>query len=134
MAYLGRIESNGAEAITLPAMPAIAASAAEFTPLEWSVIRLAQGDRLWTIRPAHRVRRLWNWLSGRGNPRLANERLEALRKIAVLSWHFGFTVAGDRVSDFLSAGFSPDHYEMLVNSVRKAQRSRAAPRPTEAFA
>ena len=59
-----------------------------------------------SARPG-RVRRFWNWLAGRVNPELANPQLEALRRIAVLSWHYGFTVAGEDVADFLSAGFSP---------------------------
>lgn len=134
MAYLARIETIGAEPIALSAMTAPIVAADDFTPLEWSVIRLARVDRLWTIRPAGPLRRFWNWWSGRGNPELANERLEALRKIAVLSWHFGFTVPGDDVTDFLSAGFSPDQYELLVRSVRNAQRSRSAPSLTAALA
>jgi hypothetical protein len=134
MAYLGHIESNGAEPIALPPIGSPIVPADEFTALEWSVIRLARIDRLWTIRRALPGRRFWNWLAGRGNPALANERLEALRKISVLSWHFGYTVDGRDVTDFLSAGFSSDQYELLVNSIRKAQRSRVAPRLTRAFA
>ena len=60
-----------------------------------------------------------------GSPELANPRLEALRRISVLSWHFGFTVPGDDVADFLSAGFSPDQYELLVTSIRRALSSSA---------
>jgi hypothetical protein len=92
----------------------------DFSPLEWSVIRNSRVDRLWTIRPSGPVRRLWNWLIGRGNPELANPKLEALRKIAVLTWHFGFTIPGDDVSDFLSAGFSTDQYELMAASVAAA--------------
>ena len=45
---------------------------------------------------------------------------EALRRMAVLSWHFGFTVPGDDVAGFLSQGFSPDQYELMVRSIRAA--------------
>ena len=55
-----------------------------------------------------------------GGPELANERLEALRRMAVLSWHYGFTVPGDDVANFLSQGFSPDQYELMVRSIRAA--------------
>jgi hypothetical protein len=55
-----------------------------------------------------------------GTPELANERLEALRRMAVLSWHFGFTVPGEDVASFLSAGFSPDQYELMVRSISAA--------------
>jgi hypothetical protein len=49
--------------------------------------------------------------------------------MAVLSWHFGFTVPGDDVSDFLSAGFTPDQYELMVGSI-----SAAISNPQRAFA
>ena len=91
-----------------------------FSDLEWSLIRLSRVHKLWTIRSAGRFTRFWNWLVARGNPKLANPRLEALRRAAVLSWHFGFTVPGDDVASFLSAGFTPDQYELMVSSIRAA--------------
>ena len=106
MAYLAKIETLDSQPVTLPA-PAPAKPA--FSPLEWSVIRLARGDGLWTIRTF-----------GRANPRLASERLEALRRMAVLSWIFGFTVPGEDVADFLSAGFTPDQYELMVGRINAA--------------
>jgi len=132
MAYLEQIEISGGTALQSIAAPSV--PAAGFTPLEWSVIRLARRDRLWTIRPAGLIRRFWMGLIGRGNPRLANEQLEALRQMAVLSWHFGFTVHGEDVAGFLAAGFTSDQYELLVVSVGNGLRSRAAPGVREAFA
>ena len=122
MAYLQRIEPQEARADRLDRDPGPRpGTKAEFTPLEWSVIRLARVDSLSTLRLPGRFRRFFSWLMGRqGSPELANERLEALRRMAVLSWHFGFTVPGDDVADFLSAGFSPDQYELMVHSIRAA--------------
>ena len=120
MAYLARIEPDGSDAIVLPDLVAVGAVDEGFSALEWSVIRLARIDDLWTIRPAGPIRGFWNALVGRTNPKLANDRLEALRKAAVLSWHFGFTIPGEDVADFLSAGFSPAQYELLVTSIIKS--------------
>ena len=120
MAYLARIEPDGSDAIVLPDLAAVGAVDEGFSALEWSVIRLARIDDLWTIRPAGPIRRFWNAFVGRTNPELANDRLEALRKAAVLSWHFGFTIPGEDVADFLSAGFSPAQYELLVTSIIKS--------------
>ena len=117
MAYLAKIETLDSQPV---ALPALAPAKPAFSPLEWSVIRLARGDGLWTIRTFGRLRRFWNWLVGRANPRLASERLEALRRMAVLSWNFGFTVPGDDVTDFLSAGFTPDQYELMVGRINAA--------------
>jgi hypothetical protein len=126
MAYLARIEPQYAEPVVLRPIPANDAAKSDFSPLEWSVIRLARGDDVSTLREPGRIGRFINWLMGRaGSPELANERLEALRKIAVLSWHFGFTVPSEDVADFLSAGFTPDQYELLVMSISAAIRSPA---------
>lgn len=126
MAYLAKIETQGSRPI---ALPALAPAKPAFSPLEWSVIRLARVDRLWTIRTAGRLRKFWNWLIGRGNPELANPRLEALRRMAVLTWHYGFTVPGRDIAEFLSAGFSSDQYELMagcINSTISTPRRIAA--------
>jgi hypothetical protein len=117
MAYLARIEPHDAQPVALPVANDAMLPKPDFSPLEWSVIRLARVDRLWTIRPAGRPRRFWNWLLGRGNPELANPKLEALRRIAVLTWHFGFTIPGEDVRDFLSAGFTLDQYELMARNI-----------------
>ncbi|QNP43892.1 hypothetical protein H9L15_04515 [Sphingomonas daechungensis] len=65
MAYLARIDAQDAQPI---ALPALASATPDFSKLEWSIIRLARIDRLWTIRAAGRVRKFYNWMIGRGNP------------------------------------------------------------------
>jgi hypothetical protein len=121
MAYLARIETQNAKPFTRLGVPANDTHKPVFNPLEWSVIRIARADSISTLRPAGRIRRFFGWLMGRsGGPELANERLEALRRMAVLTWHYGFTVPGDDVASFISAGFSPDQYELMVRSIRAA--------------
>ena len=124
MAYHAPIQTQAAQPIPFPMKapaPAPVALMPEFSPLEWSVIRLARVDSLSTLREPGRLGRFVNWLMGRGGtPELANPQLEALRRMAVLSWHFGFTVPSDDVSDFIAAGFTSDQYELLVTSVRAA--------------
>ena len=120
MAYLERIEPQDSQPAAIEAIAGTHSSSPEFSSLEWSIIRLARVDRLWTLRTAGRVRRFWNWLMGRGNPELANPQLEALRRMAVLTWHFGFTVPGRDVADFLAAGFTADQYELMAGSINSA--------------
>ena len=120
MAYLSRIEPHDAQPVTLSAANDASRPETGFSNLEWSVVRLARVDSLWTIRTAGRLRRFWNWVVGRGNPELANPKLEALRRMAVLTWHYGFTVPGDDVANFISAGFSPDQYELMAGSINAA--------------
>jgi hypothetical protein len=120
MAYLARIEPLDSQPIALLAFAP--KPEPEFSALEWSIIRLARGDGLSTLREPGPLRRFFSWLiGGSGNPKLANDQLEALRRISVLSWIFGFSIPGEDVADFLSAGFTPDQYELLVSSVRAPQ-------------
>jgi hypothetical protein len=134
MAFLSRIDTGTSHPLSWSAEQSAECPPADFSPLEWSVIRLARVDGLWTIRSAGPVRRWWNWLAGRGNPALANPRLEALRRIAVLSWHYGFTVPGNDVAEFLSQGFSPGQYELMVNHIRRQRTPRTGRLTTEALA
>jgi hypothetical protein len=125
MAHLARIQPSAAQPIVGPpkGVPTLVpvAPAPRFSQLEWSVIRLARVDGLSTLREPGPFGRFFNWLTGLGgNPKLANPQLEALRRISVLSWHFGFSVPGDDVAEFIAAGFSPEQYELLVHSVRAA--------------
>lgn len=120
MAYLARIEPLDSEPSALFA-PADKPEP-RFSALEWSIIRLMRNDGLSSIREPGLARRFVNWLIGpTGNPRLASERLEALRRMAVLSWNFGFSIPGEDIADFLSAGFTIEQYELLVSTVRAPQ-------------
>ena len=117
MAYLERIEPDQAQ----PLGEAGIASSPEsgFSRLEWSVIRLAKKDPLSTLHAPGRLRRFWNWWMARENsPELVNPHLEALRRMAVLSWRRGFAVPAEEVARFLSAGFSPAQYELMVTGIR----------------
>ena len=114
------IESNTAAMSQPPADAAKTSEPAAFTPLEWSIVRLARNDKLWTIREGSPVRKILNSFLGRKANRLANERLEALRRMAVQSWHFGFSVATDKVAAFLDAGFTASQYKLLVSSVARS--------------
>ena len=128
MAYLERIAIDDSYPIAVTAVPAFAApalvpapSSPVFSAVEWSVIRLAKVDRLSTLREPGRLRRFIGWVTGiEASMPLANPRLEALRRMAVLSWHHGFAVPSDDVAEFNAAGFSEDQYELMVSSIRAA--------------
>ena len=57
MAYLARIEPQDSQPVELPARPANDVAEPGFSALEWSVIRFARLDKLWTVRAAGRVRK-----------------------------------------------------------------------------
>ncbi len=89
--------------------------------LEWAVVVLARGDRLSTLRQPGRLATALGNLFGRGtNPRLADPRLEALRRIAVLAWHDRVAVPAREIGEFLAAGFTAGQYDTMLASIRAA--------------
>ena len=51
MAYLARIEPQTSQPFAFLERIAPSVAAPEFSDLEWSVVRLARRDGLWTLRP-----------------------------------------------------------------------------------
>jgi hypothetical protein len=105
--------------------PAPVAQATGLTALEWSVVALAQRDRVSSLKRPSRLSIALGTVFGgrRTSPHLADPKLEALRRMAVLSWHRGFAVPVGELKAFLSAGFSTEQYEALLASI-SAARSR----------
>ncbi|QNM82435.1 hypothetical protein H8M03_10520 [Sphingomonas sabuli] len=98
-----------------------------FSALEWSVVAMAEKDQLSSIREPGRVSRAINTVFGiKPANRLANDRLESLRRVAVLAWRYRWNVAKSAMSDFYASGFTPDHFELLQRSIAQAfaQRTR----------
>ena len=100
---------------------------ATLSALEWSVVALAERDHPATLRTPGRLSvALGTLFGGRGNPRLADPRLEALRQMAVLSWRYGYVVPSTAIGEFLRVGFTADQYELLVDSIGAARAKRRA--------
>ena len=115
---LGDAEELGGRDVASPAKPI-------FSGLEWSVIALAQRDRIASLRKPGRIATALRAVFGTPRPgQLADGRLEALRRIAVLAWHRGYAVPVSELRAFLGAGFSTDHYEMLQTSIARARVTR----------
>jgi hypothetical protein len=59
------------------------------------------------------------------NPRLADPRLEALRRTAVLAWHRGAKALSDAEKEaFTAAGFTPGQYRTLLASIGAARLNK----------
>jgi len=94
------------------------------TELERSVIGIARQDGLSTLRQPGRVSRWLGLVFGvRISPQLADPKLEALRRIAVLSWKRGYSIASAEVKAFLAVGYSPAFYEMVVDTIASARQA-----------
>ena len=106
-----------------------ALQAPHFSGLEWSVIALAERDRIASLKePGRMASALARLFGTERSSRLADDRLEALRRIAVLAWHYGWALPFSELRAFFAAGFSNDHYEMLQLSIARGRNSRR-PRP-----
>jgi hypothetical protein len=90
--------------------------------LEWSVVALARRDRISSLGEPSRIATAMGRLFGtRSNPALADPRLEALRRLAVLAWHRGYVLPKSEMKRFLAAGFTTDQFETLLRSISSAR-------------
>lgn len=118
--------SAQAQADTSPRAFVPAEDRPNLTELERSVIGLARGDGLSTLRKPGRLSRALELLFGvRISPMLADPRLEALRRVAVLSWRRGYAIPSVEVKAFVAAGYSPAHYELVVDTISAAKLSES---------
>ena len=73
-----------------------------------------------------RLSRLLEWVFGiKASTQLADPKLEALRRIAVLSWRRGYSVPSAEVRAFLASGYSPAEYELVVDGIAAAREAEA---------
>jgi hypothetical protein len=131
MAYLDFREAELSGSLTAVFQPRAeheaAGHATGFSALEWLVVALAQRDNIGSLRTPGRIgAALSRLFGGSGQARLANPRLEALRRLAVFAWHRGHNVPPSELAAFRVAGFSPNQAEALLESVLGARAQRLA--------
>ena len=122
MAYLNFAELDGAP-VAAPADIAIRQLETGFSVLEWQVVAIAQRDRLSSLVTPGKLSVALGMIFGgqRGNPRLADSRLEALRRLAVLAWHKGYALPPHEIRAFHEAGYTFDQYETLLASISQGR-------------
>jgi hypothetical protein len=129
MAYLSFTEfapaaAAGTDPLT-PRSPEPDSVPARFSALEWTVVAIAERDPLSSLKaPGRMAIALGALFPERPNPKLADPKLEALRRLAVLSWHHGYRVAESAVRAFLAAGFTLHQYALLAGSIASARAKR----------
>ncbi|WP_088185349.1 hypothetical protein [Sphingobium sp. Z007] len=102
----------------------IMATAIGFSPTEWQVVQLARRDGMASLREPGLWTRIKTMIFGpQPHFRLASKRLEALRRLAVDSWHNGFAVRPSAITDFRNAGFSEGQLELLLSAITAARHS-----------
>ncbi len=117
MAYLD-IDNMFAAPVRSRGAQSVATKEAGFSALEWSVIAVSRRDSLATLEEPSRMSRAIGSLFGFGTTsRLADARLEALRRLAVHAWRRGYALPQAEIDRFIEAGFTIDQAETLVASV-----------------
>ena len=102
-----------------------AAPHARLSALEWSIVAMAERDGMASLREPGRFLAALGSLFGIAQPnRLANERLETLRRIAIFAWNHGWNIPKSEIADFLKVGFTNDHVELIQHSISDARRGR----------
>ncbi len=132
MAYMAFDTIDAVAPVASPAAPAALppvatnadvskAAASRLGALEWSVVALARRDSLSSLRSPGRLSTAMRAILRQNNPRLADERLEALRRMAVLAWHHSYQVPARELRAFFDAGFSMGQYEAVMGSIVAAR-------------
>lgn len=97
-------------------------TAPRLSALEWSIVAMAERDSLASLREPGRFAAALGSLFGLAPPnRLANPRLEALRRVAVHAWRNQWNVPGSELEAFAEAGFTLDQYDLIQASIRKSR-------------
>jgi hypothetical protein len=98
---------------------------ADFSHLEWSVVALASAEPMSSLRGPGLIAALLSSLFGiRTSSGLADPKLEALRRMAVIAWHNGYKVPTHELNSFIEAGYSVAHYEALQTRIGRERQER----------
>ncbi len=129
MAYLDLALHGGtAAAVQFPFLPAqpVREAVSDFSQREWLVIRLARDDSLSSLREEGEFKQLLRKIFGyeRKKP-LSDPRLEALRRMAVLSWHHRYNVNATDIAEFLTKGYSIDQYDAMLAHMGRERAASA---------
>ncbi len=114
------IRQHRAEAELATPQRSARSAPARLSPLEWSVVALAEQDSIESLREPGRLASAVGKLFGLSNPStLGHPRLEALRRVAVHAWKSPWLVPGAELKSFLAAGFTLEQFEILQTSISK---------------
>lgn len=87
--------------------------------LDHRVIELARQDSLETLRPQRKRGWFTRLILGPApaSPMLANEQLEALRRLAVQVWHNGYLAPVSALKEAQAAGYTEDQIGAVVDTI-----------------
>ncbi|EJL26817.1 hypothetical protein [Novosphingobium sp. AP12] len=125
MAFIDFTEAAHNTLPTISVQPAsvIAEAAEVLSTLERRVVALAREDGLATLRPQRKRGWFARLILGPTPPSamLANEQLEALRRLAVRGWHHGYTVPVSALKEARAAGHSEAKIGAVIDIIGRSR-------------
>ncbi|MES2339179.1 MAG: hypothetical protein V4537_13880 [Pseudomonadota bacterium] len=95
-------------------------------PLERQVVQLARADGRWSLRTHGRIDTLLRWVFGvKPVNRLADPRLEALRRFAVMARLRGDRLPPQETERLIAAGFVREAIDEIRRMIRPAAHAAA---------
>jgi hypothetical protein len=91
--------------------------------LEQRIVELARDEGLDTLRPVRKRSWLARFVFGPTPPSkmLANEQLEALRRLAVQTWHHGYTLPVSALREAREAGHSEIKIGAVIDTIGRSR-------------
>jgi len=121
MAFIDFAQPAAIEPATAPAL-VTSTRLEEFSALEQRVLELSHDDGLESLQPPRQRSWLQRLLFGPPPPsrRLANERLEALRRLAVETRHRGWQLRPSAIAAARGVGFSEAQIGRVIDTIGSA--------------
>lgn len=94
-------------------------SGPQLSGMERRIVALARADGIASLRPQRKRGWFARLILGPTPPSamLANERLEALRRLAVRAWHHGYTLPVSALKEARAAGWSEAQIGAVIDSI-----------------
>jgi hypothetical protein len=93
-----------------------------FERAEWQVIMIAQKDGLESLSEPGWFARLFARVFGGTTIRpLADPKLEALRRFAVLAWHYSYALPASAIEGIKTMGYSDDQLELALAKISNSR-------------
>lgn len=93
------------------------------TAIEHRIVALARDDGMQSLKPQRKRGWLARLILGPNppSPTLANEQLEALRRLAVRAWHHGYTLPVSALKDARDAGYSEAKIGAVIDTIGRSR-------------
>lgn len=111
------------QALPISLVPSANTASETLTLTERRILALARTDGMQSLKPARKRGWFLRFVLGPTppSPTLANERLEALRRLAVRAWHHGYTLPVSALKEARAAGWSEAKIGAVIDTIGRTR-------------